>query len=223
MRTRPALRRAGRFLFARRRIAMNPRRLLDLGNLLIVAGALLLVRPATHLATARRAQSSGLPAASSLAPSGPIAPRRASEGEAIARLEVPRLGLSLVVFEGTSDATLQKGPGHVPGTAWPGDDDAGNCVLTGHRDTFFRRLSAVRKNDVVRVQGPSGTSTYRLEDRRIVRPEEVSVLAPTSEARLTLITCYPFRWIGSAPYRLVWSARRIEENENAARASLQSR
>jgi sortase A len=133
------------------------------------------------------------------------------EGAALGRLELPRIGLDLVVFEGTSEATLRKGPGHLPGTAWPRAlDEKGNCVITGHRDSFFRRLASARKDDLVRLHGPSGISTYRLRERRIVRPEDVSVLAPTSDARLTLITCYPFNWIGAAPYRLVWSAAPLE-------------
>ena len=85
-------------------------------------------------------------------------------------------------------------------------DRAGNCVIAGHRDSFFRRLAKARKDDVVRWHGPSGTSTYRLEKRRIVRPEDLSVIGPASDSRLTLITCFPFDWTGSAPYRLAWSA-----------------
>ena len=96
-------------------------------------------------------------------------------------------------------------------TALPGGPDAaGNCVIAGHRDSFFRRLADARRNDLVRFHGPSGTTTYRLDERRIVKPEDVSAVAPTRDARLTLITCYPFSWTGSAPYRLVWKAERID-------------
>lgn len=196
------------------------RRLGLVGNFLVVAGAALLVLVAARLATGVRAQAKGvsLPAAASVSP-----PRQAlrpsfrpAAGEAVGRLEVPRLGLDLVVFEGVSKATLRKGPGHLPGTAWPGaPDESGNCVITGHRDTFFRRLVDVRKGDIVRFRGPSGISTYRLIERRIVRPRDVSVAAPTRDARLTLITCYPFSWTGSAPYRLVWQGERVEPASQA--------
>ena len=191
------------------------RRLRLVGNFLVVAGAALLLLVAARVATGVRAQAKGvsLPVASSVCPPRQV-PRpvfRPVDGEAVGRLEVPRLGLDLVVFEGVSKATLRKGPGHIPGTAWPGGpDEGGNCVITGHRDTFFRRLVDVRKGDLVRFRGPAGISTYRLGERRVVRPEEVSVAAPTREARLTLITCYPFSWTGSAPYRLVWKGTRVE-------------
>jgi sortase A len=184
------------------------RRLSFFGNALVVAGALLLVGPVARIVTGMRAQAAGSSAAS-VGPARHLP--RPADGEALGRLELPRLGLDLVVFEGVSDATLRKGPGHLPGTAWPGaPGNAGNCVIAGHRDSFFRRLADAREDDLVRFHGPSGTSTYRLGERRIVRPEDVWAIAPTHDDRLTLVTCYPFSWTGSAPYRLVWSAVRIE-------------
>lgn len=187
------------------------RRLLLVGNMLIVAGALFLCGPIAHRVSGVRAQGKEVFPAS-VPPKSPSrhVPHPA-EGEALGRLEVPRLGLDLVVFEGTSEATLRKGPGHLAGTAWPGGpDEVGNCVIAGHRDSFFRSLADARKDDLVRFHGPSGTSTYRLGEGRIVLPKDLSAIAPTSDARLTLITCYPFSWTGAAPYRLVWSAPRIE-------------
>ncbi len=187
------------------------RRIHLVGNALIIASALLLAAPAAHLLTGLRAQAKGVSPLSVSPASQTRQLRRPADGEALGRLELPRLGMDLVVFEGLSEATLQKGPGHLPGTPWPGGpDEAGNCVIAGHRDSFFRKLAHARKNDLVRVNGPSGTSTYRLGERRIVRPEDVSAIAPTADARLTLITCYPFSWTGSAPYRLVWNAVRVE-------------
>ena len=187
------------------------RRLLLVANLLVGVGVLLLLGPATRVATGFYAQARGARAVSQ-SPGHPyIAARRPMDGEALGRLEFPRLGLDLVVFEGVSEATLRKGPGHLSGTAWPEATDAGgNCVIAGHRDSFFRRLADARKGDLVRFHGPSGTSTYRLTERRIVKPEDVSSIAPTRGARLTLLTCYPFSWTGSAPYRLIWKAERIE-------------
>jgi sortase A len=191
---------------------MDPgmRRFSLVSNVLIAAGVLLLGLSAAHVVAGLRAQATRLPE-NIASPSAPRPAHRPAEGEALGRLEVPRLGLDLVVFEGASESVLRKGPGHLPGTAWPGGTDgAGNCVITGHRDSFFRRLAAARKDDLVRLHGPSGASTYRLETRRIVRPRDLSVIAPTPDDRLTLITCYPFRWVGSAPYRLAWSAVRLE-------------
>jgi sortase A len=194
------------------------RRIALLGNALAAVGALILVRPASHLATGLRAQATAVPPSPAAA-----APRDRSplEGEPLGRLELPRLGLDLVVFEGTSDSILRKGPGHLAGSAWPdGPAASGNCVITGHRDSFFRSLESARRNDLVRIHGASGISTYRLEERRIVRPRDVSVVAPTREARLTLITCFPFRWSGSAPYRLIWRAVPADTGPGAERAGL---
>ncbi len=185
------------------------RRLPLVANLLVGAGILFLAGPATRVATGVFAQARGVAPTSSSRP--PLEVRRAMEGDSLGRLEFPRLGLDLVVFEGVSDATLRKGPGHLSRTALPGGPDAaGNCVIAGHRDSFFRRLADARRNDLVRFHGPSGTTTYRLDERRIVKPEDVSAVAPTRDARLTLITCYPFSWTGSAPYRLVWKAEQID-------------
>ena len=180
------------------------RRLPLVANLLVGAGALLMAGPAMRVVTGIRAQAGGVPPVSE---SRPLHVRRPADGEAMGRLEIPRLGLDLVVFEGVSDSSLRKGPGHLPASAWP--DAGGNCVIAGHRDSFFRRLADARRDDLVRFHGPAGTATYRLGRHRIVKPEDVSAVAPTRDARLTLITCYPFSWTGSAPYRLIWEAERI--------------
>ena len=195
---------------------MRALRLFSIGNLLIVAGTLLLVPPATHWWIAARAQAR---AAADLdgRPAAATAARRAvREGEPLGRLTLPRLGLDAVVFEGTSEETLREGPGHLRGTAWPGDGVAGNCVISAHRDTFFRRLEGARAGDLVTLHGPSGTATYRLESRRIVRPQEVEDIGPASDDRLTLVTCYPFHFVGPAPERLVWRAKRVDDAGAAA-------
>ena len=134
---------------------------------------------------------------------------RLEEGEVVGRLQIPRLGLDVPIFEGVSDATLHKGPGHIPETTWPapGPNGRGNCVITGHRDASFLPLRRARAGDLVRVTDTRGLArTFHLTYRRIVLPEAYSVTNQTRRARLTLITCYPFRWKGSAPYRLVWTA-----------------
>jgi sortase A len=182
------------------------RRLTATANVLFALGLVTLIIPAAHYAIGLRAQN----AEPAIRFDRPEEPRLVQAGEAWGRIEIPRLGIDLVVFQGIDDATLRKGPGHMPGTATPGRDATGNCVIAGHRDSFFRSLANVRKGDVVQVRGFDGTITsYRLESRRVVSPEEISVVDPTTDRRLTLLTCYPFRWIGRAPYRLVWIAAAI--------------
>jgi|SRR5579872_705525 len=122
-------------------------------------------------------------------------------GDVVGRLEIPRLNLSTVVFEGADPEVLQRGAGHLPGSALPGD--RGNTVLAAHRDTFFRSLRGIRVGDVVRIRRPKRDSAYIVQSARVVEPNEVDVLMPTQEPALTLITCYPFRFIGPAPERFV--------------------
>lgn len=124
-----------------------------------------------------------------------------SAGDVVGRLEIPRLSLSTVVFEGADEDVLERGAGHLPGSALPGG--RGNTVLAAHRDTFFRPLRDIRVGDTVRVHTPRNDSVYIVESARVVEPEEVDVLKPTAKPALTLITCYPFRYIGPAPERFV--------------------
>jgi sortase A len=126
----------------------------------------------------------------------------------IGRIEVPRLELSAIVREGVDETTLRRAVGHVPDTALPGA--SGNVALAGHRDTFFRPLKDVRKGDTVHLTTPEGRFTYVVKDTRIVKPTDVSVLAPTTTPTLTLVTCYPFNYIGSAPDRFIVRAERLE-------------
>jgi len=124
-----------------------------------------------------------------------------STGDVVGRLEIPRLSLSTVVFEGADEDVLERGAGHVPGSAMPGGH--GNTVLAAHRDTFFRPLRRIRPGDVVKIHMPRKDSVYIVESARVVEPNDVEVLKPTPEPALTLITCYPFQYIGPAPERYV--------------------
>jgi len=119
----------------------------------------------------------------------------------IARIEIPRLNLSAVAREGVDDGTLCVAAGHFPGTALPGE--AGNAAFAAHRDTFFRPLRSVHDGDVVLVTAPSGRYRYRITSAHVVEPDDVSVLDPTASGTLTLITCYPFNYVGSAPDRFI--------------------
>jgi sortase A len=130
-----------------------------------------------------------------------------SEGTLLGRIDVPRLGLSAVIFEGTSDGTLARGVGHLTGSARPGR--YGNLVLAGHRDTFFRKLRGIREGDVVMISALDGRFDYMVESTAIVNSNAAEVLRPGSGATLTLITCYPFGFIGNAPQRLIVRARKV--------------
>ncbi len=122
----------------------------------------------------------------------------------VARLEIPRLGLSAIVREGAGPRTLRLAVGHVPGTALPGE--AGNICLAAHRDGFFRGLGALRAGDAVRLTTRTGRYDYRVGAARVVGPNDTAVLSPTRRPTLTLVTCYPFAWIGPAPRRYVVTA-----------------
>jgi sortase A len=133
-----------------------------------------------------------------------VAPR-----EVIGRLEVPRLGLSAIAREGVDSRTLRTAVGHVPETALPGEP--GNAAFAAHRDTFFRKLKDIRPGDRVVVTTPDGVHEYVVEKTRVVPPADVSVLEPTAGAALTLVTCYPFDYVGSAPERFIVRAVRADK------------
>jgi len=129
--------------------------------------------------------------------------------QALALLEIPRLGLTVPVLEGTDELTLNQGVGHVEGTALPGECD--NVGIAGHRDGFFRVLKDVTDGDTIELLTLWETLSYAVEDIRIVEPEAVQVLAPTGTPVLTLVTCYPFYYVGNAPERYVVRARLTSE------------
>ena len=130
--------------------------------------------------------------------------RRFSEGRAcrredglIGRIEIPRLLLSAVVVEGIGRTTLRRAVGHIPGTALPGQP--GNVGLAGHRDTFFRPLKDLRIKDEIQFSTLRGDFKYEVESLIVVEPDNVGVLAPSVENVLTMVTCYPFYYIGPRP------------------------
>jgi sortase A len=135
------------------------------------------------------------------------APRRVepAPGSAIGRIDIPRLGVSTIVRAGSDARTLRLAVGHIPGTALPGE--RGNMGLAGHRDTFFRQLQHIEPDDLIRIATVDGTYAYRVERTTIVDPDDVWVLDPTDRAVLTLVTCYPFSYVGSAPQRFIVRAR----------------
>lgn len=125
----------------------------------------------------------------------------------IGRIQVQRLGLSAIVFEGTDRLTLRRAAGHIPRTGFPGEP--GNIGIAGHRDSFFRPLKDIAKEDVITLTTLRGEFRYRVVSMRVVAPTEVSVLNPTANEVLTLVTCYPFYFVGSAPERFIVRAERV--------------
>jgi sortase A len=140
----------------------------------------------------------------------PVTPKRAdavvTDG-LIGRIEIPRLLLSAVVCEGIEGITLRRAVGHIPGTALPGQP--GNVALAGHRDTFFRSLKDLQVKDEVQFSTLKGNFKYEVESLMVVEPDDVVALAPSSDNVLTLVTCYPFSYIGTAPKRFVARARQV--------------
>ncbi len=128
-------------------------------------------------------------------------------GGLVGRMEIPRLGLSVMVVVGTGPASLRRAVGHIRGTALPGQQ--GNVGISGHRDTFFRPLRNIRRNDMIGLTTLGGEYQYRVVSTKIVPPSDVSVLDANGEETLTLVTCYPFYFIGSAPDRFIVRAVRI--------------
>ena len=124
----------------------------------------------------------------------------------IAVLRIPRIGLEVPVLEGTDEVNLNRGVGRIEGTATPGG--GGNLGIAGHRDGFFRGLKDVARGDAITLETLSGPETYVIDSIQIVTPDDVSVLDPTTQPVLTLVTCFPFYFVGDAPERYIVRAVR---------------
>lgn len=125
----------------------------------------------------------------------------------IGRIEIPRLGLTAIVMEGTTRSILRRAVGHIAGTVLPGE--LGNVGISGHRDTFFRPLRNIQPNDIISLITPLGEYRYRVSSTRIVSPSDIAVLDSSGGETLTLVTCYPFYFVGSAPDRFIVLAERV--------------
>lgn len=126
----------------------------------------------------------------------------------IGRLEIPSLDLAVMVLDGTDEPTLNRAVGRIAGTAMPGE--IGNVGIAGHRDGWFRALRNVSPGEEIVLRTLDGRYRYRVEEIEIVDPGDTSVLEPTRAARLTLVTCYPFYWMGNAPQRYIVKAELID-------------
>jgi sortase A len=127
------------------------------------------------------------------------------EGDLLGEIVSERIGLRAAISEGESDGVLRRAVGHVPDTAAPGQ--IGNVALAGHRDGFFRPLRDIRVGDVITVTAGGVDVRYEVEWTRVVAPADVWVIGPSSARVLTLITCYPFTFIGDAPSRFIVRAQ----------------
>ena len=153
-----------------------------------------------------RLKAAGMPAISSPTAPAVVAPVR---GDLVGRLDIPRIGISVMVVEGVDGGDLRRAAGHIPGTALPGE--AGNVGIAAHRDTFFRPLRAIQRNDTITVSTLQGVYRYRVVSMKVVGPEDIQVLYPTGRDTLTLVTCFPFNYVGPAPKRFIVRADRVPE------------
>jgi len=125
----------------------------------------------------------------------------------VGRMEIPRLGISVAIAEGTDAFTLRRAAGHILGTALPGR--SGNVGIAGHRDTLFRPLRNIRQNDVILLTTLQGEYRYRVVSTKVASPNDIAVLTPDGNEILTLVTCYPFYLVGPAPDRFIVRAQRV--------------
>jgi sortase A len=133
------------------------------------------------------------------------APKAEDPREQVTRLSIPSIDMDAIVVEGTTNRQLAIAPGHMTDTPAPGEN--GNSVITAHRDTFFRHIYELKKGDEIVVRRGGKSFQYVVDRKYVVKPSDASVLRPTTDAQLTLITCYPTYYVGPAPERLVVTAK----------------
>ena len=133
------------------------------------------------------------------------------EGDLVGKLDIPRIGISVMVLHGIDEDTLIAGAGHVPGTPLPGAE--GNVAIAAHRDTFFRKLERILPGDSIHVATVRQTHEYIVDSTEVVDPENTQVMESRSRPELTLITCYTFYFVGAAPKRFIVHARPVEVSE----------
>ena len=155
------------------------------------------------VAAATRAEDSGAMTLQDVVSQG----QGSGDGKVIGRLEISRLQLAVPILSNYDPDSLKRGVGHIPGTAFPGGLGTGG--LAGHRDMFLRPLRNIKKGMDVRLVGESGTYHYAVDSTEVVNPSDVRVLDIGDRPELTLITCYPFYYVGSAPQRFIVHAHLV--------------
>jgi sortase A len=137
-------------------------------------------------------------------------PKRPEKGEKIGQIKIPNINVSLPIIHGTDDEQLEKGVGHYPGSVLPGEPD--HSILSGHRDTVLSELKDIDLKDTIIISTSAGTFTYEVINKYIVDADDTTVIKPTSEATLSLTTCYPFSYIGNAPQRFIVHSKLIDHD-----------
>ena len=188
--------------------------------LLWVAGALCVcfcVLTGVRAMAARRQAEAivGPTPVSGVAPAPVDAVPKAGASVVIGRLEIPQLALSVPVMADFDPNSLLRGVGHIQGTAMPGG--LGTMGLAGHRDTYFRPLRRIAAKMEIRVANETGTYHYQVDSTEVVTPEQVEVLEIRSRPELTLITCFPFDYIGAAPKRFIVHAHLLSASPDAVK------
>lgn len=140
---------------------------------------------------------------------------------ALALLRIPKIDLEVPILEGTDDISLNRAVGHIAGTPRPGEN--GNVGIAGHRDGFFRGLKDVGTGDAIEIITPDGVDRYSIDEITVVDPANVAVLAPRAKPSITLVTCYPFYFIGSAPQRYIVRASLVGSSVNKVEVSTNPR
>jgi LPXTG-site transpeptidase (sortase) family protein len=152
----------------------------------------------------------GLPGDAGTAKAAAPAP---SAGTLLGRLEAPSVKMSTPLLEGSDDATLSRGAGHIEDTPFPGE--AGNIGIAGHRDTVFRPLRKIQVGDPLELTTAEKVYRYTISKTLIVGPDDVYVLDPTAQPTLTLVTCFPFEYVGHAPRRFIVQAQLVAQERRA--------
>jgi sortase A len=173
-----------------------------LSYLLVIAGLVLAGLGIRAIWISHRAEEQAEEQWDELVKLQPMKPvQRVPKGEALARLSIGRLDSHWIVLEGADKSELRRGPGHLVQSALPGT--RGNCVIAGHRDTQFRVLQNVKIGETISIEIDGHTFQYRVTDRHVVSPSDTRPLHATAMPTLTLVTCYPFYYVGPAPKRYV--------------------
>jgi len=196
------------------------RGLLTVGGVLAIwcAAVLLEARFTKQLPVAPLVVTQSLPGDAN--PAAPAAehPRPApAAGTVLGRISAPTVKMTAAVLEGSDDATLSRGAGHIEDTPFPGQD--GNIGIAGHRDTVFRPLKGIHLGDPLEIATADRVYHYRIKKTFIVGPDDVYVLDPTKEPTVTLVTCYPFEYIGHAPRRFIVQAELVGDEARTPESS----
>jgi LPXTG-site transpeptidase (sortase) family protein len=202
-------------------VEITPRRAISL--MLLLAGAGLLLYVSSEYATMYLEQRSLAQQWAEQNRAGAPAPPSGALNDGLTKVRIPKINVDAIVVEGISNRQLLLGPGHMPETPAPGE--VGNSVITAHRDTFFRHIYELNKGDDIEVRRNGRVFTYKVTGKKVVKPEDLTVLRQTQDKRLTLITCYPTYYIGPAPERLVVHSKLVEDpaSEAVAATSIASR